>query len=64
MERVIYPVILSGGAGSRLWPTSRAKRPKQFLPLHSNEPMLVDTVRHVLGNGFAAPTRLMNIYMR
>ena len=29
----IYPVILCGGAGTRLWPSSRADRPKQFLPL-------------------------------
>ncbi|MBI3523847.1 MAG: mannose-1-phosphate guanylyltransferase/mannose-6-phosphate isomerase [Betaproteobacteria bacterium] len=29
----IYPVILSGGSGTRLWPTSRNSYPKQFLPL-------------------------------
>jgi mannose-1-phosphate guanylyltransferase / mannose-6-phosphate isomerase len=29
----LYPVILAGGAGSRLWPMSRESRPKQFLPL-------------------------------
>jgi mannose-1-phosphate guanylyltransferase len=29
----LYPVILCGGAGTRLWPASRADRPKQFLPL-------------------------------
>lgn len=29
----IHPVILSGGAGTRLWPLSRASYPKQFLPL-------------------------------
>lgn len=29
----IYPIILSGGAGSRLWPLSRESFPKQFLPL-------------------------------
>ena len=29
----IVPVILSGGTGSRLWPLSRALRPKQFLAL-------------------------------
>ena len=29
----LYPVILSGGAGTRLWPVSRVSCPKQFLPL-------------------------------
>ena len=29
---MLIPVLLSGGVGSRLWPVSRAGRPKQFLP--------------------------------
>src|SRR6185503_19550750 len=29
----IYPVVLSGGSGTRLWPLSRETCPKQFLPL-------------------------------
>ncbi|MEI6299826.1 MAG: mannose-1-phosphate guanylyltransferase/mannose-6-phosphate isomerase [Betaproteobacteria bacterium] len=29
----IYPVVLSGGSGTRLWPMSRQTMPKQFLPL-------------------------------
>lgn len=29
----IYPVVMAGGWGSRFWPLSRRKRPKQFLPL-------------------------------
>src|SRR5581483_1496883 len=29
----VYPVILSGGSGTRLWPMSREAMPKQFLPL-------------------------------
>ena len=33
MSRVLVPVLLAGGSGTRLWPTSRASYPKQFVPL-------------------------------
>ncbi|MBX3489189.1 mannose-1-phosphate guanylyltransferase/mannose-6-phosphate isomerase [Parvibaculum sp.] len=46
---MIYPVILSGGVGSRLWPTSRALYPKQLLPLVSDRAMLVETAARVAG---------------
>jgi mannose-1-phosphate guanylyltransferase/mannose-6-phosphate isomerase len=39
-----YPLILSGGSGSRLWPMSRRLLPKQFLPLVSEHTLLQDTV--------------------
>lgn len=45
----IYPVILSGGSGSRLWPLSRAALPKQLLPLVSDRTMLQDTILRVAG---------------
>ncbi|QYF94007.1 mannose-1-phosphate guanylyltransferase/mannose-6-phosphate isomerase [Massilia sp. PAMC28688] len=45
----IYPVILSGGAGTRLWPLSRAVLPKQLLPLVGDKTMLQDTVLRVAG---------------
>lgn len=41
----IRPVILSGGAGTRLWPLSRAGRPKQFLALAGAESLLRETAR-------------------
>lgn len=40
---MIVPVLLSGGVGSRLWPLSRELYPKQFLPLTSDNSLLVDT---------------------
>ena len=45
----IYPVILSGGAGTRLWPLSRAVLPKQLLPLVTDKTMLQETVLRVSG---------------
>ena len=40
--------ILAGGAGSRFWPASTKLKPKQLLPLATNQPMLVDTVDRAL----------------
>lgn len=45
----LVPVILSGGAGSRLWPLSRELHPKQLLPLTSTLTMLQDTVARLEG---------------
>jgi len=40
---MLIPVILSGGAGTRLWPLSRELYPKQFLPLVGDRTMIQDT---------------------
>ncbi|GIV96744.1 MAG: mannose-1-phosphate guanylyltransferase [Herpetosiphonaceae bacterium] len=40
-------LIMAGGSGTRLWPRSRATRPKQFLPLLSEKTMLQETVDRV-----------------
>lgn len=41
---MIYPVILSGGSGTRLWPLSRAALPKQFLPLVTDKTLFQETL--------------------
>ena len=43
----IYPVIMCGGAGTRLWPASRPSRPKQFIPLSGNRSLFQETVLRV-----------------
>jgi len=43
----IYPVILCGGSGSRLWPASRPARPKQFIDLVGERSLFEATVRRV-----------------
>lgn len=43
MTFVIHPVILCGGSGTRLWPLSTPKRPKQFLALTSPKTMIEET---------------------
>jgi mannose-1-phosphate guanylyltransferase/mannose-6-phosphate isomerase len=43
----IYPVIMCGGSGARLWPASRPSRPKQFIPLSGNRSLFQDTALRV-----------------
>ncbi len=58
---MIIPVILAGGSGSRLWPLSRAKYPKQFHALVSAEPLLVDAARRIpSAEPFAPPLIVTN----
>ncbi len=46
---LIQPIVLSGGSGTRLWPLSREKYPKQLLPLIGEDSLLQATVRRVEG---------------
>ena len=58
--QTIIPVILSGGAGTRLWPLSRSNYPKQFLPLVGDLSMLQATAGRFAGAQFAAPMVVCN----
>jgi len=46
---LVQPVVLSGGSGTRLWPLSREKYPKQLLSLVGQDSLLQATVRRVTG---------------
>ena len=60
---VIYPVILSGGSGTRLWPLSRAMYPKQFISVLNDcgSSLLATTLQRLSStDGFAQPTIVCN----
>lgn len=55
-DQRIRPVILSGGAGTRLWPVSVPGRPKQFAALAGRESLFIRTARRVADDArFEAP---------
>ena len=53
--RLVIPVILSGGSGTRLWPLSRSARPKQLLDLLGDGSMLALTAARVAAGDLFAP---------
>lgn len=55
----IYPVILSGGSGTRLWPLSRASYPKQLLALVGAKTMLQATLERAATLPHAQPPLLI-----
>ncbi|MGD9713817.1 MAG: mannose-1-phosphate guanylyltransferase/mannose-6-phosphate isomerase, partial [Thermomicrobiales bacterium] len=57
----IIPVLLSGGAGTRLWPLSRETYPKQFLSLLGEQTLLQQTITRAADRSrFAAPIVVAN----
>ncbi len=58
----VQPVVLSGGSGTRLWPLSREKYPKQLLPLIGEDSLLQATVRRTdgIGTELASPMVVCN----
>jgi mannose-1-phosphate guanylyltransferase/mannose-6-phosphate isomerase len=57
---MLVPVILSGGAGTRLWPLSRELHPKQLLALTSERTMLQETALRVAGIEHDPPVVVCN----
>ena len=58
----ITPVILSGGSGTRLWPLSRQRTPKQFVALTGPHTLFQQTVRRAAGiEGVTAPIVVGNL---
>ena len=51
----ITPVILCGGSGTRLWPRSRASKPKPFLPLVGEQTLFEATQSRCAGSDDFAP---------
>ena len=51
MSSLITPVILSGGAGTRLWPLSRQSKPKQFLALDGDQNFMAMTAQRAADRG-------------
>jgi mannose-1-phosphate guanylyltransferase / mannose-6-phosphate isomerase len=60
----VHPVILSGGAGSRLWPLSRSLFPKQLLALAGEHSLIQDTVLRVQDKDFQPPLIVCNVEHR
>jgi len=50
---IIRPVILCGGAGTRLWPVSRQTFPKQLLPVAGDQSLLQQTASRLSGERFS-----------
>ena len=64
-DRRIIPLIMCGGAGTRLWPASREVRPKQFLPLFGTRSTFQDTLLRVSdATLFERPVIITNVAYR
>src|SRR3984893_17269722 len=65
MNKRIIPLVMCGGAGTRLWPASREGRPKQFLPLFGARSTFQDTILRVSDASlFERPIVITNLAYR
>jgi mannose-1-phosphate guanylyltransferase / mannose-6-phosphate isomerase len=60
----VIPVVLSGGSGTRLWPLSRERSPKQFLPLLSGLSLFQETVNRARSTTPEPPVVVCNVEHR
>ena len=52
----VWVTVLAGGAGTRFWPLSTPRQPKQLLPLAGPNPLIADTLARV--RGFVPPEKV------
>ncbi|MBU0911456.1 MAG: mannose-1-phosphate guanylyltransferase/mannose-6-phosphate isomerase [Gammaproteobacteria bacterium] len=57
---MLFPIIMAGGTGTRLWPLSRSNYPKQFIPLCGEHSMLQETVLRLKGLKHLPPMVICN----
>lgn len=56
----VFPLVLSGGSGKRLWPLSRQANPKQFLKILGDRSLFQETCQRFRGKEFGKPTVIAN----
>lgn len=61
-SKPVYVAIMAGGGGTRFWPWSREKRPKQILPIISKRSMIWETVDRL--RPFIAPEKIFIVTSR
>src|SRR5947209_15317630 len=64
MSSLLIPVLMCGGAGTRLWPVSRESMPKQFVPLVGDRSTFQQTLERVTDSMFARPIVITNADFR
>src|SRR5512132_1337395 len=59
MEGLVQPIILAGGAGTRLWPLSTETRPKHLMQITGDRSMLEQTLDRVADESLFLPPMIL-----